>query len=52
MICQIADLYCEVASISPDSIVPGSPTHNRLKAYGELRMQVEDKIDAGCVCAA
>ena len=44
----VAELYCEVASIKPETILPGTQTHNRLKAYGEMRYEMESKTAAGC----
>ena len=38
----IADRYSEVAALSPRTFLPGSTIHNRLTAYAEMRMEIEE----------
>jgi len=43
----VADLYCEVAAIHTESIVPGTPAHRNLSAYGTMRQEMQRQAAAG-----
>ena len=43
----VAASYCEIASLSPADILPGSQIHSRLTAYAEMRQEIDRKKAAG-----
>jgi hypothetical protein len=43
----VADLYCEVVGIKPQSILPGTQAHRNLMAYGNMRAEMQKKTASG-----